>query len=286
VLLSEAFELYIQDRIVFANKSPKTEESYEYTKRALLKFAGDLELKDLTFIIIRNWAEGMRKRGLVSGTIRGYIVNTRAVLQYMKLLGNECLDPERITIPSRVDPTPSFLTPQEVAQLLTIINKTPKCSSVIKARNQAIVSLLYSSGIRASELCSLNRDDVGGEVFTVLGKGGKRRPCMIDSRAKELLNRYLSLRTDNLQALFIESDGSRLKPGTLQSLFRRMSRRFGKPVHPHTIRHSFANDLMRKGCHIYPLSRLMGHSSIATTQTYFQMYDPELLEVHRKYHSI
>ena len=288
--LSEAFSLYIQDRIVFANKSPKTEESYNYTLKSLLLFIGeDIQLKDLTFIIIRNWSASMKKRGLVSGTIRGYVVNIRAVLGYMQILGHECLSPDRILVPTRSDPTPSFLTPTEVAHLLKVITKTSRCSKLIIARNLAIVALLYSSAIRASELCSLNRDDVDGEVFTVLGKGRKRRPCMIDARAKSLLDKYLALRTDSHAALFIDNiNGGRIKSGTLQSQFRRISQRSGlnKPVHPHTLRHSMANDLMRKGCHIYPLSRIMGHSSISTTQQYFQLYDPELLEVHKKYHTI
>lgn len=286
--LSQAFELYRQDRIIFANKSPKTEESYVYTEKALLKFIGkDILLSELDFTIIRSWVAAMKKRGLSSGTIRGYVVNTRAVLGYMQILKHECLNPELITVPERIDPTPNFLTPEEITQLIKLVGQTKNCSKLIKARNQAIIALLYSSAIRASELCSLNRDDIQGEVFTVLGKGRKRRPCMIDARADKLLKQYLVLRTDSQPALFIDNQGgTRLKPGTLQSFFRRLSLRFGKRVHPHTLRHSTANDLMRKGAHIYPLSRIMGHSSIATTQQYFQMFDPELLEVHKKYHTV
>lgn len=286
--LSEAFNLYIQDRIVFANRSAKTEESYIYTRKALLAFLGeDILLSELSFAHLREWANSMRKRGLVSGTIRGYIVNTRSVLNYMQILGNPCMNPALIVIPERVDPTPSFLKPEEVTKLLDVINNTSNCSKLLKARNMAIVALLYSSLIRVSELCSLNREDVYGEVFTVLGKGNKRRPCMIDSRARKLIDEYLALRTDSQPALFVDNvDGLRLKPGTVQALFRRLSKRFGKSVHPHTLRHSGANNLMRNGCHIYPLSRIMGHSSIATTQTYFSMYDPELVEVYKKYHTV
>lgn len=286
--VSQAFDRYIQDRIIFAHRSPKTEESYLTTKKLLLRFLGrDMPLDQLTFEHLRQWNAAMKKRQLVSGTIRGYIINTRAVLKYMQVLGVTCLEPKLVVVPERVDPTPQFLTPVEVSRLLELVGRTPKCSPVIKARNKAIVALLYASGIRVSELCSLKREDITGDTLTVMGKGRKRRPCMLDSRAKQAVSQYLALRTDQNPALFLENvHGTKLKPKTVQSLFRRLSLKFGKPVHPHTLRHSFANDLLRKGCHIYPLSRLLGHSSIATTQVYFQMYDPELKEVYDKYHTV
>jgi integrase/recombinase XerC len=285
MLVSEAFKRYVEDRIIFANKSPKTEEAYLYASKSLVSYTTDIPLEELTFIHIRQWVDSLKKRSLSSGTIRGYVVCLRAVLGYMQILKIPCLNPELILVPERVDPTPLFITPEEVTKLIETVNQTPNCSKLTKARNKAVIALLYSSLIRVSELCSLNKEDVYGEVFTVLGKGGKRRPCMVDKRARRLLDEYLALRTDSQPALFVDGfQNLRMRPGTIQSLFRRLSKRFGKPVHPHTLRHSGANDLMRNGCHIYPLSRIMGHSSIATTQTYFQMYDPELLEVHKKYH--
>lgn len=286
--ISQAFESYRRDRIVFANKSVKTEESYRNTAKSILACIGeDIALEELTFDIIRSWTDGMRKRGLVSGTIRGYVVNLRAVLSYMQLLGHTCLDPRLISVPKRVDPTPSYLKPTEITQLIKLIDKTSNCSKICKLRNQAIVALLYSSAIRVSELCSLNREDIDGDVFSVLGKGKKRRACMIDARAKDLLTQYLNIRQDGHRALFVDNvDAERLTPSTVQALFRRLSKKFGKQVHPHTLRHSMANDLMRNGCHIYPLSRIMGHSSIATTQVYFSMFDPELAEVYQKYHTV
>lgn len=287
----EAFERHREDKIVFANLSAKTEESYIYTRKSLLNFIGeDMPLSSLTFSMIRDWKISLEKRGLVSGTIRGYIVNLRVVLDYMNKLNIPCLDPETIPIPKRIDKVPSVLTPDEVAHLILVVSATPNSSKLTKARNMAIIALMYSSAIRASELCSLNREDVQEEVFVVYGKGGKSRPCMIDERARKLLANYLALREDCNEALFLDnqSGNMRLKVGTLQAQFRRISKRTGftKPVHPHTLRHSFATDLMKKGCHIYPLSRMMGHSSIATTQTYFRLYDPELLEVYKKYHTI
>ena len=288
--ISEAFELYRQDRIIFANKSPKTLESYVYTEKALLKhLQEDILLSDLTFPVVRTWVNDMKKRNLTSGTIRGYVVNLRAVLNYMSILKYECLNPQLIIVPKRTDATPEFLSPKEVAKLIACIDRTSHCSKRMKTRNKAIIAVLYASGVRASELCSLNKSDIHGNTFSVMGKGRKRRMCMLDERAQKLLQEYLSIRIDSDPALFVEqATGGRMKVKSLQSFFRRLSERCGleKQIHPHTLRHSLANDLMRKGCHIYPLSRILGHSNIATTQQYFQMYDPEIVEVYNQYHSV
>lgn len=288
--LSGAFERYRQDKIVFGNQSHKTEESSIYTLRSLTSFiGGDIELSDLTFEIIRKWKLSLEKRGLVSRTIRGYIINLRVVLKYMKQLGVDCIDHELISIPKRVDRPPSVLSSEDVSNLLKLVDETSNCSLLNKVRNKAIISLLYSSGIRISELCSLNREDVKESSFTVFGKGQKSRPCFIDERTRALLDEYLALRTDAEPALFV--DGfvcSRVKSGSLQALFRRLTKRggFKKPIHPHLLRHSYATNLLKNGCHIYTLSRLMGHSNIATTQIYLHLYDAELAEAHQKYHSI
>lgn len=286
----DAFDRYRRDVIVFGNMSAKTEESYVYACKSLLGFLNeDIPLESLTFIHVREWKVSLEKRKLSTGTIRGYIVCLRSVLKHMTYLKYECLDPNSIPIPKRSDPTPTFITPAEVSKLITTANRFKRCSPIQKARARAIVAVLYASGVRSAELLSLNREDINGDTFTVLGKGRKRRPCMLDERAIKLLNIYLTMREDNNPALFVDHlTKTRMTRNALNRLFARLSRECGlnKYIHVHTLRHSFANSLMRNGCHIYPLSRLMGHSSIATTQTYFTMYDPELAEVYKKYHTI
>lgn len=289
MLLSEAFERYIQDRIIFANKSVKTEEAYNCTLKSLLSCNQDTELKDLTFEHLRDWKIALEKRGLSQGTVRGYIVNTRAVLQYMQILGEKCLDARLIPLPNRKDSIPHVINKQEVANLIKAALNTPNCSKQNKARSGAIISLLYASGIRVSELCGLDRRDMQDGHFTLRGKGCKVRTAFYDQRTAEYLNQYLQLRTDANPALFVDGvDAQRLTAGTVQALFRRLSKRAGlkTPIHPHVLRHSFASDLLRNGCHIYPLSRLMGHSNIATTSVYLHLFDGELAEAYARFHSI
>lgn len=288
--ISEAFERYRSDQIVFANLSSKTEEHYVYTCKSLLTYLShDLPLSDLTFELIRKWKLSLERKGLSPRTVRGYILNFRVVLKYMQRLGYECLDPHLIITPKRIDRPPNYLTAQEVAGLLTIIQATPKVSRRNKVRNAAIVSLLYGSGLRIAELCSLNREDVKDNSFSVFGKGQKTRPCFLDERTRQLLDEYLTLRGDANSALFVDgTSASRLKVGTIQALFRRLTKRggFKKPVHAHTLRHSYATNLLKNGCHIYTLSRLMGHTSIATTQIYLHHHDAELAEAHQRFHTV
>jgi len=156
------------------------------------------------------------------------------------------------------------------------------------SRNKAIIALLYSSGIRVSELCALNIADIRGDTFTVNGKGNKLRPCFIDKRAKYWLEVYLSERTDNHEALFLTQTGERMTCGRVQEIFKYMRKaaNIKEPIHPHTMRHSYAVNLLKNGCHLFTLSKLMGHSSVQTTQAYLQLEDPELKEAYLRYHTI
>lgn len=281
LLLSVAFEAYKRDVIVFRNQYRKTEEHHTVTLKSLITFLGkDIEVSLLTFAHVRDWKIHMEKAHRTQATIRGYLVRLRVVLAYLKANGYNSLDSELITLPKRVQSVPEVITPAEVQLLI---------DSTDKIRNKAIISLLYSTGLRVSELCSLDRSDVRENHFTVLGKGGKSRICFIDERTRELIDAYLAKRVDNNPALFIDAlNGSRIKPGGVQEIFRRVRAKagFSYPIHPHTMRHSYATNLMSNGMHIYTLSRLLGHASIQTTAIYLHISDPKLEEEYIRYHSI
>lgn len=293
--VSEAFESYRQNIIIFGDKSPKTEEAYNCALVSILKFTGsDLLLQDLTLDLVKDWKSNLksptksRPNGLAPRTIRGYILCLRVVLAYERSRGVLCLDPDHIPIPPRIERSPSVITALEVSKLLSLVEMTPNCSHLIKCRNKAIISLLYGSGLRISELCSLNRDDVKRNVFTVIGKLQKPGMCQLDGRTRIFIDQYLSLRTDGHEALFLDNNKQeRLSANSIQHLFRRLSTagEFKKAIHPHTLRHSYATNLLINGCHIYTLSRLMRHTSIATTQIYLHHHDSELIEAYQKFHS-
>jgi integrase/recombinase XerD len=289
VTISEAFELYRLDVIMFKNQSSKTEENHVICMRALVRFFGDCNIEDLTFADIRKWKQHLDKQRSPA-TVRNYIIKLRVVLVYLKARGLRVVDPETIAVPKRTDSVPNCITPEEVDLLIKAVSmRIPGLTSRQRMRNRAIVSFLYASGLRVSELVALDRSDLTTDQFTVVGKGGRVRPCFIDARTRLYLTRYFTLRADNNPALFIsDQTGMRISVGTVQEIFKLGWKKAGfeKPVHPHTLRHSFATNLMRNGMHIYSVSRIMGHRSIDTTAQYLHVADPILKEDYTKHHTI
>jgi integrase/recombinase XerD len=289
ISLCAAFELYRLNIIVFRSQSRSTERHHLDALHSLVKFLGnDIGLTDLRFEQVRDWKQSMEDKGNSIQTIRGYLIKLRVVLNYMRLCGCACLDPTALPLPRRSQQVPGVLTPEEVKRLISASGSYDHVAKVIKARNQAIISLLYSTGLRVNELCSLNLSDVTEDHFPLIGKGGKSRLCFIDKRSRALLINYLSLRADNEAALFISNlNKRRITPGNVQEIFKNARRAAGFDwnVHPHSLRHSFATNLMKNGAHIYGISKLMGHASLDTTAIYLHLFDPELQEIHTKYHS-
>ena len=276
MLISEAFDLYCLDRIVASGQSAKTEENHYVCLRALLQFFGDREIETLTRKDIRDWKISLDK-SRSSATVRNYIVKLRVVLKHLRQEGYAVLDPDLIPVPKRIEKVPAYLTAEQVDVLI---------NSTKRLKNKAIIALLYASGIRVSELCSLNRGDLKDGTFTVVGKGGYARLCFFDDRARIYIELYLESRKDNNQALFITDGGERIRPGVIQETFKSVRKASKLEANPHTMRHSFATNLMRNGMHIYELSRILGHKNIQTTSVYLHVTDPHLQDSYKKYHTI
>ena len=185
------------------------------------------------------------------------------------------------------------LTPQELERLL----QAPARGKGIRAlRDRALLELLFSTGLRVSELTNLNRDDVDlqRDEFSVRGKGDKVRLVFLTPAAKEALRAYLSARTDTHEALFVQHGPrarggreTRLTPRSVERIVKHYAAAAGIPqrVTPHTLRHSFATDLLRNGADIRAVQVLLGHAHLATTQIYTHITDRHLREVHRRFHS-
>jgi integrase/recombinase XerD len=278
MLVSEAFEQYRRDVIVFSNQSPKTEESHLICMRGFIAFAGDIQVEDLEFEIVRKWKEQLSTTRSPL-TVRGYIIKLRVVLAFLKSRGIESLDPATVPLPKRINQVPTFCTPDEVETLIA-------ATKVV--RNKAIISLLYASGIRVSELCSLNRDSIKEGTFTIIGKGGKARLCFIDQRTEDYVQKYLDARSDNNSALFLSTQNKlRISPGNVQEIFRYARKRSGlESVHPHTMRHSFATNLLRNNANMRYVQVMLGHESLQTTQIYSHVVDTDLQRVYREYHTV
>ena len=277
--LSEAFNMYLEDYIRAKNQSTRTEETHEACKRLLINFFGDKELSEVTLLDVREWRKEISK-GRKANSIRVYILRLRAVLKYCNIRDIPCIRSELVPIPKREDTVPVFLSEAEVSEMI-------KCA--FNLRNSFIISLLYSSGIRLSELISLNRGQIVDRRFTVIGKGRKPRLCFIDERTELLMELYLAQRTDNCDALVVSAENKqRMTATNIQLLVRNSAKRAGiiKKVTPHTLRHSFATNFLRNNGNMRYLSAMLGHASLDTTMMYAHVVDYDMRQQYEKYHTI
>lgn len=277
--LSEAFALYRLDCIVYRNQSPRTEEHYDLCMRSLVEFVGDIDVTLLSFPQIRDWKFKLDKT-LSASSVRNYLGCLRMVIRYMYRKGTKVLDPDLILLPKRDDKIPDFVTPEQVQLLI---------DCCIRVRSRAIISLLYASGIRLSELISLNRSDMKGNTFTVIGKGDKARLCFYDERTREYLETYLKARKDNHPALFVSTQQEiRMTPTNIQFILKAARHKSGitEVVTPHVLRHSYATNLLRNNCNLRYVQTLLGHANISTTMRYTHVVDEDLRGIYANFHSV
>lgn len=290
VAISEAFELYRLEYIVFRNQSARTEEMSRVAMKALINFMGDVEVSEITFDNVRKWKEHLsRNRG--QNTVRGYIIKLRVVLNHLRLRGYDVLNPDLIGVPKKAEKVVDFITPSEVERLIECVFKAQAGYPTLRRfRNRAIVSFLYASGVRVSELVSLDRLSIQEDgTFTIIGKGDKVRLCFLDQRTLQFLNEYLNLRQDKEHALFVsELTGKRISKDTVQEIFRNAKTKAGfeKPVHPHTLRHSFATNLLRNNTNLVYVRDFLGHKSVQTTEMYTHVVNEDLKRIYAEKHTI
>jgi len=216
-----------------------------------------------------------------------------ALRGFLKFLGKHKINvpaPDKIELGKTHRKEIEFLEKNEVERLL----EAPKGSGLKSLRDKAILELLFSSGLRVSELISLNRENFSLQKneFTVEGKGDKRRIVFLSEAAQKAVYFYLKKRQDPDPALFIRhhkaknNENLRLSVRTVQRIVKKYATRAGitKDIHPHTLRHSFATDLLQNGADIRSVQALLGHSSISTTQVYTHITDKHLREIHKEYH--
>ena len=225
-----------------------------------------------------------------------HLIALRGFLKYLARRGIDSLNPALVDLPKAIRPQVTFLHYDEVEDLLSVIPDDTETG----LRDRAIIELLFSGGLRVSELISLNRDSINLErrEFIVRGKGSKDRPIFISKAAADRVQEYLDARSDDLPALFLNNSKNHNTPDTSGD-FRRISARsverivgkyaklagITKHVTPHTLRHSFATDLLMNGADIRSVQALLGHSDISTTQIYTHVTDQHLREVHNRFHS-
>lgn len=292
---------YLEYLEIEKNKSQKTLENYGRYLDRFLDFAKIKTIGQLNEELIRQYRLHLNRlrdskgEGLKKITQNYHIIALRNFLKYLAKINVQTVSADRIELGKQEDREVTFLEPDELARLIS----APEGVGLGTFRDKAILTILFSTGMRVSELCSLDRDKIDtkrGEL-SIRGKGGKIRMVFLSDEAKKSIQDYLVKRPDTDEALFIripkngkflKDSDLRLTPRSIQRIIKKHSIKagiVGKNVSPHTLRHSFATDLLRGGADIRSVQAMLGHASVTTTQIYTHVTDKQLQEVHQKFHN-
>lgn len=281
-------------------RAVKTVENYDHY---LTRFMQQMQIKavdDITEEKIREFRLWLnRQQGTAGGSMKRrtqnyYLIALRAFLKFLRKRGIESISPERIELAKLPERSLDLITPTELERLIASASGTEERD----LRDRAILELLFSTGLRVSELCAQNSDiDLTRDELSVRGKGDKVRVVFLSPTAKDAVRAYLKARKDMEEALFVSASTvgkkdvkktpTRLTPRAVEMLIKRYAAKAGitKKVTPHVLRHSFATDLLSNGADLRSVQALLGHASINTTQIYTHVTDAHLREVHKKFHS-
>jgi site-specific recombinase XerD len=276
----------------------KTVENYD---RYLMRFLNYAKVKSpgqITEQMVREFRIDLNRSAGVTGTMKKntqnyHLIALRAFLKFLRKRDIESLNPERIELAKTSGRDLDLITADELNRIM----KAPSGDGLAALRDRAILELLFSTGLRVSELCNLNQDiDLSRDEFSVRGKGEKVRVVFLSSSAKKAVAEYLKKRGDMSEALFVSygkgfaknvtKDLHRITPRSVERLVKQYAIKAGitRKVTPHVIRHSFATDLLENGADLRSVQALLGHANIATTQVYTHVTDKHLREVHQAFH--
>lgn len=292
--------------------SLKTVNNYDHYISRFFDFAKINEPSEITddkireFRLFLNRQPGVKVRGQQSTTLKKntqnyHLIALRSFLKYLMKRRITSLPPDRIDLAKIKERSLDLISTDELNRLLKApaenfsnVQAGKPQENVLKVlRDKAILELFFSTGLRLSELCSLNRDlDLSKEEFSIRGKGEKVRVVFLSDSAKDAIREYLKSRKDLDEPMFIQysrngAKGNRLTPRSIERIVKYYAIKAGisKKVTPHVIRHSFATDLLSNGADIRSVQMMLGHANIATTQIYTHITDKQLRDVHKKFHS-
>lgn len=303
--LSSAIRQFLEHCEIGKNQSKRTLISYQHYLERFLSFAKDINIEKINLDLIKKYRlflnryKFRKNENLGIKTQNYHMIALRAFLKYCVKNDWKVIAPEKVELAKIPERHVEYLTREELERLFIAVDDGKQ----VGLRNRAILEMLYSTGLRISELTNLNRQNVDSErgEFAVRGKGRKVRIVFVSYRAKSWLKEYLDSRDDNYDPLFLnhgrarnkkddeldlKGEHRRLTEYTIQEMVRLTALKAGiaKHVTPHTIRHSFATELLLNGADIRSVQELLGHSSITTTQIYTHITNKKLKEIHQKFH--
>lgn len=307
--VSDLIEEFLEHLEVESGRSKKTIDNYRLYLERFLELSSeilnkdDVKAEDIDRELLRKYRLKLNRYGSENGsddlktiTQAYHLIALRGFLRYLARREIKSLDPSLVDLPHVIRKQVTFLHFDEVEEMLNQIDTSTESG----LRDRAIIELLYSGGLRVSELVGLNRDSINLErrEFVVRGKGSKDRPIFISKSAADRVQDYLDARTDSLPALFlnnsrntqaVDTSGNyrRMTVRSVERIVEKYARLAGitKHVSPHTLRHSFATDLLMNGADLRAVQSMLGHADISTTQIYTHVTDAHLKEIHEKFHS-
>ncbi len=307
--VSDLIEEFLEHLEIESGRSKKTIDNYRLYLERFLELSSeilnkdDVKASDINRELLRKYRLKLNRYGSENGgddlktiTQAYHLIALRGFLRYLARREIKSLDPSLVDLPHVIRKQVTFLHFDEVEEMLNQIDTSTESG----LRDRAIIELLYSGGLRVSELVGLNRDSInlGRREFMVRGKGSKDRPIFISKSAADRVQDYLDARTDSLPALFlnnsrntqaVDTSGNyrRMTARSVERIVEKYARLAGitKHVSPHTLRHSFATDLLMNGADLRSVQSMLGHADISTTQIYTHVTDAHLKEIHEKFHS-
>lgn len=295
---------FLQHLEIERNCSPLTVKNYQHY---LFRFANwlfstkkqDISIEKVNLNLLRQYRLYLSRlkepKPLKRITQSYHIIALRSFLKWLVKNDYQVISPEKIDLPKAVSRSLKFLDTEQIKRLLS----QPTLSTPQGLRDKAILETLFSTGLRVSELVALDRDQVNlkRREFGVIGKGGRARVVFLSLRASDWVGRYLKSRKDNWRPLFVRYSGKvqatkqgesmRLTVRTIQRVIKKYTQKAKLPVAAttHTLRHSFATDLLIQGADLRSVQELLGHKNIATTQIYTHVTNMQLKKIHEKFHS-
>ena len=292
---------YLEYLEIERGRSVKTVENYDryiskYLQHAKAQFPKDMTEKSVrSYRLWLNKQSGNNGNTLKQNTQNYYVIALRSFLKYLRKMDITTLAPDKIELAKAPERDLDLITHDELMRLLSAPEKSSYAGTLKALRDTALLQTLFSTGLRVSEICSLDRDlDLSRDEFSIRGKGSKVRVVFLSQEAKKAIIAYLAQRTDVDEAMFIslakgaEASGMmRLTPRSVERIVKQCATLAGisKRVTPHIIRHSFATDLLEGGADIRSVQALLGHANIATTQIYTHVTDKHLQGVHKAFHN-
>lgn len=296
---------YLEYLEIEKGRADNTIRNYNHYLSVFLREGGVSKPSDITDDTVRKfrlWLHrqptGMKANRRVAETMSRktqnyYLIALRSFLKYMARRGHKTLSSDHIELAKVPQRQIDVISSAELRRLLDA--PAQETDPEIKYRDKAILEMLFSTGLRVSELCSLMRDiDLSRDEFSVRGKGGKVRVVFLSPEAKDALKNYFKVRRDMSEALFVSVSKNKNKVDENKGLNRKSIERIVKKyatiagithrVTPHVIRHCFATDLLSNGADIRSVQMMLGHADISTTQIYTHITDASLRDIHKKFH--